>query len=458
MPSKEMTLLTVVCIDCSLCIDEMVPARIIMSFCELSRGDGVLARPTCELINAGSPQSNHIWLPVVTTAATGNPLLKHRKGPGMMPGPVCFHALAAVHATCSDGRVVCLPARTPEFPDRPIAGQRCRFGHPAHHRPAADEDRRCVGFRRLLSCGFGGVSTSGSARCDTASSAGFVVHGFEILLIRLVLPPAGRFPARTRFRAWRPVPPAKGGAVRSTPPACLRPLHCLRRCRQPSGLLDRQLGQCWPACPSQKRRRARWRWPGQATFAPRLRSPPQSHARALAAARVSRPCRWRERPGAGLAAVLQWLIFGCLGQAGCHCIRRFCCGRCWLFSRCLNLWRCRRFWQLCDLRNSCRRAVRDTRRCRDHCRGTRGRRLDEGRCLAACGSCLDAGGDDRTRMMPSSFSSKVEPKMITGSLSISSQIRLAASSTSNSVISMPPVTLISTARAPPSRCHPEADC
>ena len=53
-----------------------------------------------------------------------------------------------------------------------------------------------------------------------------------------------------------------------------------------------------------------------------------------------------------------------------------------------------------------------------------------------------------TRMMPSSFSSKVEPKMITESLSISSRMRLAASSTSNSVMSMPPVTLISTARAP----------
>ena len=53
-----------------------------------------------------------------------------------------------------------------------------------------------------------------------------------------------------------------------------------------------------------------------------------------------------------------------------------------------------------------------------------------------------------TRMMPSSFSSKVDPKMITESASISRRIRLAASSTSNSVMSMPPVTLIRTARAP----------
>ena len=53
-----------------------------------------------------------------------------------------------------------------------------------------------------------------------------------------------------------------------------------------------------------------------------------------------------------------------------------------------------------------------------------------------------------TRMTPSSFSSKVDPKMMTASLSTSRRTRLAASSTSNKVMSSPPVTLISTARAP----------
>ena len=53
-----------------------------------------------------------------------------------------------------------------------------------------------------------------------------------------------------------------------------------------------------------------------------------------------------------------------------------------------------------------------------------------------------------TRITPSSFSSKVDPKMITASLSTSRRTRLAASSTSNRVISRPPVTLINTARAP----------
>ena len=53
-----------------------------------------------------------------------------------------------------------------------------------------------------------------------------------------------------------------------------------------------------------------------------------------------------------------------------------------------------------------------------------------------------------TRMTPSSFSSKAEPKMMVASGSTSARIRLAASSTSNRVISMPPVMLIRTARAP----------
>ena len=53
-----------------------------------------------------------------------------------------------------------------------------------------------------------------------------------------------------------------------------------------------------------------------------------------------------------------------------------------------------------------------------------------------------------TRIMPSSFSSKADPKMITASGSTSLRIRLAASSTSNRVMSIPPVTLMSTACAP----------
>ena len=51
-------------------------------------------------------------------------------------------------------------------------------------------------------------------------------------------------------------------------------------------------------------------------------------------------------------------------------------------------------------------------------------------------------------MRPASFSSKVEPKMMLASGSTSSRIRLTASSTSNSVMSAPPVMLIKTPRAP----------
>ena len=53
-----------------------------------------------------------------------------------------------------------------------------------------------------------------------------------------------------------------------------------------------------------------------------------------------------------------------------------------------------------------------------------------------------------TRITPSSFSSKAEPKMMVASGSTSLRIRFAASSTSNRVISIPPVILIRTAFAP----------
>ena len=53
-----------------------------------------------------------------------------------------------------------------------------------------------------------------------------------------------------------------------------------------------------------------------------------------------------------------------------------------------------------------------------------------------------------TRMMPSIFSSNAEPKIIVASESTSRRIWFAASSTSNSVISLPPVMLIRTACAP----------
>src|SRR6185437_15051890 len=52
------------------------------------------------------------------------------------------------------------------------------------------------------------------------------------------------------------------------------------------------------------------------------------------------------------------------------------------------------------------------------------------------------------RMRPSSFSSKVEPKMMLASGSTSSRMRFAASSTSKSVMSRPPVMLMRTPRAP----------
>ena len=53
-----------------------------------------------------------------------------------------------------------------------------------------------------------------------------------------------------------------------------------------------------------------------------------------------------------------------------------------------------------------------------------------------------------TRITPSSLSSKADPKIMVASASTSLRIRLAASSTSNNVISMPPVILIRTAWAP----------
>ena len=53
-----------------------------------------------------------------------------------------------------------------------------------------------------------------------------------------------------------------------------------------------------------------------------------------------------------------------------------------------------------------------------------------------------------TLILPSRDSSKVEPKMILASASTSSRIRLAASSTSNSVMSCPAVIFISTPLAP----------
>ena len=53
-----------------------------------------------------------------------------------------------------------------------------------------------------------------------------------------------------------------------------------------------------------------------------------------------------------------------------------------------------------------------------------------------------------TRMQPSIRSSKVEPKMMLALTSTSFLMRFTASSTSNKVMSGPPVTLISTPRAP----------
>ena len=52
------------------------------------------------------------------------------------------------------------------------------------------------------------------------------------------------------------------------------------------------------------------------------------------------------------------------------------------------------------------------------------------------------------RIFPDRRSSKVEPKIILASGSTSSRMRLAASSTSNNVMSMPPVMLMRTPRAP----------
>ena len=53
-----------------------------------------------------------------------------------------------------------------------------------------------------------------------------------------------------------------------------------------------------------------------------------------------------------------------------------------------------------------------------------------------------------TRITPSNFSSKADPKIIVASGSTSSRMRFAASSTSNKVMSIPPVMLMRTALAP----------
>ena len=63
-------------------------------------------------------------------------------------------------------------------------------------------------------------------------------------------------------------------------------------------------------------------------------------------------------------------------------------------------------------------------------------------------SCSMPVATTETRMMPSRLSSKVAPKMMLASASTSSRTRLAASSTSNSVMSRPPVMEMSRPLAP----------
>ena len=68
--------------------------------------------------------------------------------------------------------------------------------------------------------------------------------------------------------------------------------------------------------------------------------------------------------------------------------------------------------------------------------------------LRAISACSMPVATTETRMTPSRFSSKVAPTMMLASWSTSSRMRVAASSTSNRVRSLPPVIEINRPRAP----------
>ena len=65
-----------------------------------------------------------------------------------------------------------------------------------------------------------------------------------------------------------------------------------------------------------------------------------------------------------------------------------------------------------------------------------------------CSAASNPVATTDTLIMPSNLSSNAEPKIIVASSSTSLRMRFAASSTSNSVISIPPVMLINSACAP----------